>query len=257
MSCVRSCGVPLENGGLVDPLRASRSSWPPRGPTMAIHATRAGPRAFVRGRRRVAARPTRNRSAAFPMKLMSDRIDEIASGLEEVSNETRAAFGGLSDDQLNWKPAEGSWSVAQCLDHLVTINSLYFPLFESMNAGPLKPTFWERYSPLSGFFGRFLIRTSSPEYSKKMKTSPKAEPSMSEVDGEILDRFARHQAELIEHLRRIPSGIDPVRTIVTSPLLGFVNYSLDDCLTLLEVHERRHFQQARRVTETAGFPTSA
>ncbi len=38
-------------------------------------------------------------------KSMSDRIDEVIRELEGVTQGTRTAFGSLSDDQLNWKPA--------------------------------------------------------------------------------------------------------------------------------------------------------
>jgi uncharacterized damage-inducible protein DinB len=62
---------------------------------------------------------------------MSD-IDEIVDRLNEVTRDARAAFGGLSHEKLNWKPAPERWSVAQCLDHLITINRLYFALFTEM-----------------------------------------------------------------------------------------------------------------------------
>lgn len=187
---------------------------------------------------------------------MTDRIDEVVRELEEVTQGAQGTFGHLSDDQLNWKPAAESWSIAQCFDHLITINRLYFPLFESLSMGTAELTFWERYSPLSGFLGKFLIKTLSPEYPKKTKTSPKAEPSASAIAPGILDRFTQHQSELIGHLRKLPPGLDPRRTIITSPLLRWVTYSLDDCLTILVVHERRHLQQARRVTEAGEFPKS-
>ncbi|MBX3134548.1 MAG: DinB family protein [Gemmatimonadaceae bacterium] len=185
---------------------------------------------------------------------MSNHIQEVCHELTEVTHAARVAFGPLSAEQLNWKPSAESWSIAQCLDHLITINRFYFPLLESMSTDTPGPTFWERHSPLSGFLGKFLIKTLGPEYPKRTKTSPKAEPSASAIDARILDTFARHQGELIEHLRRIPSSIDLKGTIVTSPLLGWVTYRLEDCLTMLAVHEKRHLLQARRVMEAAGFP---
>lgn len=180
-------------------------------------------------------------------------MDERIGELERITAHVEATFGGLSREQLNWKPAPDRWSIAQCLDHLITINRLYFPLFASMNAGPPAPTFWERYSPFSGLLGRMLVRSLSPDNARRMKTSPKAEPSSSAIDEGIVDRFARHQAELVAHMRQIPDGIDRRRTIVTSPLLSWVTYSLDDCLTMLVVHEQRHVQQAERVKASAGF----
>lgn len=185
-------------------------------------------------------------------KKRPDPIDD----LNQVTQAVRADFGRLTAAQLNWKPSAESWSVAQCLDHLITINSLYFPVLEAIGAGTNKPTFWDRYSPLSGFLGETLIRTLSPEYPRKTKTNAKAEPSASEIDATIVERFVQHQAELTGHIRRIPAHVDPHKTIVTSPLLAWVTYSLADCLTLLSVHERRHLVQARRVTEHTQFPMS-
>ena len=58
---------------------------------------------------------------------------------------------------------------------------------------------------------------------------------------------------MVEHLRKLPTDIDMVKTIITSPLLGVVTYSLDDCFTILAVHCQRHFGQAKRVTEPGDF----
>lgn len=178
----------------------------------------------------------------------------LISELEKISEDAQQTFDGLSADQLNWKPAEKSWSVAQCFDHLITTHSLYFPLFERMANGEVKATFWEKASPFSGFFGRFLIKSMRPENTKKMKTTSKAEPSVSAIYGDIIGRFSEHQNQMIEHLQKLPTDIDSAKTIITSPLMGLVTYSLDDCFTVLEVHCQRHFGQAKRVTETDGFP---
>ena len=178
----------------------------------------------------------------------------LTSELEKIGEDARQTFGSLSVEQLNWKPSEKSWSVAQCFDHLITTHSKYFPLFERMASGDVRQSFWEKVSPLSGFFGRFLINAVRPDNPKKVKTTSKAQPSSSEIDGAIIERFAEHQDQMIDHLRRLPADIDPARTISTSPLLGFVTYDLDDCFTVLETHCKRHFGQAKRVTETAGFP---
>jgi len=187
---------------------------------------------------------------------MRDRIDHIVNHLEQVTQSVQAVFGGLSSEQLNWKPASESWSIAQCLDHLITINRLYFPLLESLKTGPATLTLWERCSPLSGSLGKTLIKTLSPAHPKKTKTSAKAEPSDSQIEGGIVDRFVQHQSEWTAHLRNIPLSVDLKKTIITSPLLRWVTYSLDDGMTILAVHAQRHFLQARRVMETDGFPQS-
>jgi hypothetical protein len=69
---------------------------------------------------------------------MRERIEGLIDELGRVTGETRAAFGSLSRGQLNWEPAADGWSIAQCLEHLIVINSLYFPLLASMRDGSVK-----------------------------------------------------------------------------------------------------------------------
>lgn len=185
---------------------------------------------------------------------MNERIDDVCAGLKGSSDDAKAAFGNLSADQLNWKPSETGWSIAQCFDHLISTHSLYFPLFSRLAGGDRRRSFLEKYSPLSGFFGRFLVRSLDPKNQKKMKTTARGKPSASELDAEIVDRFVEHQAQMIEHLRKLPADIDAAKFNITSPMMGFVTYSLDDCFTVLDVHCRRHLGQAKRVIETEGFP---
>ena len=180
--------------------------------------------------------------------MIADRTKSVITELESISEDARAAFGHLTGEQLNWRPDAKSWSVAQCLDHLITINTLYFPIFERMKSGPRENTFWEKYSPLSGFFGRYLIKALGPENPKKTKTSKIAYPSASEIEDTIVERFREHNRELGSRIANISSTVD-LKTVITSPLAGFVTYSLDDCLTILVVHERRHVLQAKRVIE--------
>lgn len=184
---------------------------------------------------------------------MSERIDDVSFKLNQVADDAHAVFGSFSVTQLNWKPAPKSWSVAHCFDHLITTHSLYFPEFERLAAGNVKMSFWERSSPLSGFFGRFLIKGLDPKNLKPMKTTAKAFPSESEIGGDIIERFCLHQRQMIDHLQKLPTEIDPSKMIITSPLLS-ITYSLDDCFTVLVVHCQRHFNQAKRVTESEGFP---
>ena len=93
-----------------------------------------------------------------------------------------------------------------------------------------------------------------PANLKKIKAPAKAQPSISDIGADIVDRFCNQQQQIVEHLQRIPTDVDLMKTIITSPLLGIVTYSLDDAYTILVVHCQRHFLQAKRVTENGGFP---
>jgi len=185
---------------------------------------------------------------------VNDRVDTVVTDLRGLTNEVSSAFGRLSVEQLNWKPAPKSWSVAQCLDHLIVTHEQMFPILKRLSEGVVRPTFWENYSPLTGFFGRFLVKGLDPANLKPMKTTSKAYPSSSQISADIIERYAAHQQEMIDHVSKLPRDIDQEMTIITSPLLSFVTYSLADWYQILTHHGRRHFDQAKRVTEAAGFP---
>ena len=149
---------------------------------------------------------------------------------------------------MNWRPEPDRWSIALCFEHLIKIQTHYLPTLASLAAGTAEPTLWERVSPFSGLFGRLLIRSLDPGNKRKTRTAAKSEPSSSEIGADVIGRFGAHQAELVTHLRALPSELDPKRVVITSPLAGFVTYTLDDCMTILVVHGRRHFAQAERVS---------
>jgi hypothetical protein len=183
---------------------------------------------------------------------MDERITGITSALKQVAEDARANFGGLSSDQLNWKPGEKSWSVGQCFDHIIKTNEQFYPEFEKLATGARKNNFIESYSPLTGFFGRFLIKAVS-EDSKKAKAPSQSIVPPSDIEGDIIERFTSHIDEVNRRVESC-SAADRRKTIVTSPFLRVFTYSLDDAYTVLVEHTKRHFRQAKRVTEAPGFP---
>src|SRR3982750_1803242 len=127
---------------------------------------------------------------------MANDVDGVVSQFETVTTDVKRSFGGLSAEQLNWKPAPESWSVGQCLDHLIKSNEEFYPELEKLAAGTRKNTFWQNWSPLSGIAGAFLVSTLKKD-GQKVKTNQKMSPP-SEIDADIVDRFIKHQTTLAE-----------------------------------------------------------
>ena len=183
---------------------------------------------------------------------MDERIKSIISDMKAVAEDARATFGTLSNEQLNWKPGEKSWSVAQCLDHIIKTNEQFYPEFAKLATGTRKNAFWENISPLTGWCGRFLIKAVS-EDSKKAKAPSQAIVPPSDIDAGIVDKFAEHIAEVNKKIESV-ADIDRKKTVVTSPFLVIFTYTLDDAYTVLVEHSKRHIRQAKRVMEADGFP---
>ena len=152
---------------------------------------------------------------------------------------------------LSGKPGEKSWSVAQCLDHIIKTNEQFYPEFVRLASGSRKNTFWQSVSPLTGWGGRFLIKAVS-EDSKKAKAPSKDIVPPSDIDAGIVEKFAEHIDDVNKKIETIAS-VDRKKTVVSSPFLAVFTYSLDDAYTVLVEHSKRHIRQAKRVMATDGF----
>ena len=181
---------------------------------------------------------------------------DLSTALAEaslVADETKRVFGRLSGEQVNWKPSEGEWSIGQCFDHLIISNRPYVRIFEEILAGRRRQRVWERMPLLPRLFGRLLINTLRPDSGRKAKARPAFYPSRSHIAPAIITTFLEQQ----ERLLRLMEGsgeLDLDGITITSPVLGFVTYSLMDACRIIVAHEQNHFVQATRVMESHGFP---
>ena len=179
-------------------------------------------------------------------------MSEIISELQKIAVEAQKTFGELSPEQINWKPSAEGWSVAQCFDHLIKSNEAFDPQFQEFAGGNRKQTFWQNYSPLTGFFGNFLLKSLKND-AKKFKAPSKAIVPPSDIPADIIERFVAHQNELCEKMKSLDK-FDWHKTVVTSPFLRLMTYRLDKAFEIAVEHEKRHFRQAERVTKEANFP---
>jgi hypothetical protein len=180
-------------------------------------------------------------------------LGALLDELRAVTGDARKVFGGLSAAQLNWKPSPAGWSVGQCFDHLIATNRTFFADMERVAAGQHKTSLWGRVSPLSGLFARMILKSLDPEKGRKTKAPRVFAPAASDIAPDVVEQFEKHQGELAARMRAT-AGVDLARTIVTSPVAAVATYSLLDAYRIVVAHERKHFEQARRVTETEGFP---
>lgn len=180
-------------------------------------------------------------------------LSEMRAETEAIAADAQQAFGHLNAQQLNWKPSAEAWSVAQCLDHLLTANEEMFRPMDKAMAGTKQPAFFERLPMLPGLFGRLMVNAVSPDAKRKLKAPSTAKPAASALDAQTVNRFVTQQRDLIERLQRL-ERVDAARLIMTSPFARFITYSVLDACRVIVAHERRHLAQAQRVTETPGFP---
>lgn len=181
--------------------------------------------------------------------------EEVQAALDAVGRDAEATFGALDARQLNWRPSDAQWSVAQCLEHLLKTNRMMRAAADAAFAPGRTPTLWERMPIVPGLFGRLLVTSQAPGGTRKFKTTPQATPSASAIDGDVVRRFADHHRELAAWV----AGADERRaaaTVMTSPFAGAVIYTVLDGWRLMVSHDHRHLEQARRVMALPPFPVA-
>ena|SRR6185369_9267215 len=182
-----------------------------------------------------------------------EHVSRLISATNAITDETRTRFGRSTAQQLNWKPDANQWSVAQCIDHLVTANAAYSPIFEKVLNGEKKNTFWESLPWLPSVWGKVLIKSLDPESKRKLKAPKVLQPSSSNMDEAVVSRFIDQQNQLIRYMTAT-EDLDLEGIIISSPVTNLITYSLMDAYRIIVTHEKRHILQATRVTEMEGFP---
>jgi hypothetical protein len=179
-------------------------------------------------------------------------LADVTKATRQVARDAQDMFGALDGRQLNWKPDASRWSVAQCLQHLLTANRLIVENATDALRNP-RHTLWQRLPLFPGLCGRALIRSQAPGASRKYTAPDKAQPAASEIAGDIIQRFVDQHRAAAEWMEAL-SERDAAQTIMISPFISIVTYSVLDACRLVVAHDHRHVEQARRVTTSPGFP---
>lgn len=173
------------------------------------------------------------------MKKWIEQIDKTTLDFYE-------SFSELTFEELNWKPNFETWSIAQNIDHLIVINSTYFPILESIRKGTYKTPFLSRVGFIVSFFGKTVLKAVQPDRKKKIKTFPIWEPEKSEIPAGILERFKDHQSKLKEIIGNSKDLVNQ-GIVISSPANKNIVYKWEKAIEIIVAHEQRHYGQAKEV----------
>lgn len=173
-------------------------------------------------------------------------LSELIAEAEEIVRRVEQTFGGLNTDQINWKPDEKSWSIAQCFEHLIITNNLYFPIIQKVIDGKHRDNFFSKIPFAADLIGALMKNSLKPEQTRKMKTFKIFEPAESNIANTIFDDFNENQRKLIAMIEACKS-LNVHKIKIPEPLSPMLNLRLSDAFEILVIHEKRHFQQAERI----------
>ncbi|MFT4738761.1 MAG: hypothetical protein ACJAZM_003180 [Cyclobacteriaceae bacterium] len=167
--------------------------------------------------------------------------------LEQHREDLSAHFGQVTQHTINWKPNEDSWSIAENVDHLITVNNSYLKLLTSLGNGKYKKPFLGKIPFIVRLFGRLIVQSVQPANQKKTPTFPLWRPSTSNHSLEIITDFKANQLLLIDWIRTHQNLVDQ-NPVISSPANAHIVYYLQTALTIIVTHQSRHIQQASQPT---------
>ncbi len=173
--------------------------------------------------------------------------------LTELKQTANESFANLTSEQFNYKLQPEQWSVAQCLDHLVVSDLLYFPVLKNITSGNYQMTKWEKWNPLNFLIGKMLVTGMQEQVRKKFKSPKIFLPDTKTIDTGIYERYDKHLDTLMGYISSAQSlDIDKIK--ITSPASPVITLSLRHAFLLLVQHQGRHINQALKLKKQRSFP---
>lgn len=185
----------------------------------------------------------------MPRELPAD-LQTLVDQLRANGAEAHRLTAGLDEERGTWRREPGSWSVAECLDHLATANRVYIEAMVPAAATALASGRRRRGPAIPGLVGRWFVRLLEPPVSKRLRgRAPKViQPRVSPPLADALAAFRAAQAE-VEAFITIYADLDLNGVRFVNPFVKGVRFSLATGLHVIPAHERRHLWQAGQVIE--------
>jgi hypothetical protein len=184
--------------------------------------------------------------------VLAPELDAFRIGFEQLAEEADALTATMSNDQFNWRPPSGGWSVAQCIDHLNVTARVYLPKLDEGIAEAIRRGLYGGGPFQYNWLGRLMVGSVAPPPRFRVKAPKDFQPAPARPRQETLAAFRAYQVQFIDRLRQA-NGLDLARARVQSPAASFLRIPLGSAFAMMVAHERRHLLQARNVIATPTF----
>ena len=186
-----------------------------------------------------------------PTAVLAPWSHRLSRELDASDQRANAVSAELTEEQLNWRAAPGTWSIGQCLEHLCIANELYLAsIARALDHAATAPV-----PEIShGWFARWFIRSFiEPSSQTKRAPAPRKIVPGEQVKASVLDRFLSSNQAARDLIRRA-AAYDVNHVRFRNPFIRGFRFTVGTGLQIISSHERRHLLQAERVRQAPGFP---
>lgn len=173
-------------------------------------------------------------------------VEDVYSANLAIRQKFKDAVSGLTDEQLNVRPDEETWSIAQIVEHVAIVNEGMSRICAKLLS---KAEGAGMTNDGSVHIANEFVETAAAVGAQKLKAPEMVEPvggvpvadSMAKLD-ELQSRFAELRVKF-----ETVNGTDP-----KFPHPYFGDLSAQEWLVLSGAHEARHLRQIRRLAADLG-----
>jgi len=179
-------------------------------------------------------------------EITQDNIDYIQKSIAK-----------LSENQMNWRPNPGVWSVSEILAHMNEYSHYYHPVFkrriENTRFTSTKEDFIS--SPLGRSAWKSMKLGRLNNVKRKFKAQKGYNPTIdsSLVKGNESDQFLLLQTEFFEVID-LAENVNLKRVKIPISISKIIRLRLGDALLFVTYHNQRHLQQIKNLRESRNFP---
>ena len=187
--------------------------------------------------------------------LPYEELQQLARELDAAEADATALVHGLDAAAGAWRREPGSWSIAECLDHLATANRVYLRVMQPAADRARERGKLRRGPALPGVLGRLFIKWMEPPVRPRMRGKsprlirPREKPPLDTAYADFLQ-----QQDQVRTFIEANADIDLAGVTFPNPFISGLRWSLATGLHVITSHERRHLWQAwnvRRAMEGA------
>jgi hypothetical protein len=180
---------------------------------------------------------------------------ELQAWIEDASRlaDSIRRLESLSTPQLRWRPAPGTWSITECVEHLTTTDRKAASFWRGPIARARAAGFSGRGPYPLGWLGGWWLKQVGPNPSRPVSAPAIFTPSSTADPATVLADFATHQRELIATIESL-DGLNLVRIKARSAVTPLLRFNMAVWIASALAHQHRHLDQLARVRSHPDFP---
>src|SRR6185436_19745549 len=140
-------------------------------------------------------------------RVLEGSLAELDRAFFANERSARTLIDGLSEPHGTWRAAPGSWSIAECLDHLAVGNRVYLAAMEAPANRARSEGRQQRSDAVPGLIGGWFVRSLEPPVRRRLRAPRKIVPRVGPPLADAAAAFLASHAQVVSFLHEY-GGVD-------------------------------------------------